>query len=80
MGSEGEFAVGLQRALKEIFRLHEEVVAGLYKTNRRLLSEVQRLKAGIESLTEQLEQLYRQNQLLDSEKKLLEAERYRRGK
>ena len=80
MGSEGEFAIGLQRALKDIFRLHEEVVLGLYKTNRRLLSEVAKLKAGVKGLTEQLENLYRQNQLLDSDKKVLEAERFRRGK
>ena len=80
MGKEGLFAYQLQRSLQDVFHAHEEVVLGLHKNNRRLLSEVQKLKAGIEELKSQLAQLYRQNQLLDSDKKVLEAARWRRGK
>ncbi len=73
MGSEGEFAVAVQRALQDIFRSHEEVVLGLQRKNRLLLLEVRKLKAGVKALTEQLEQLYRENQLLASDKMLLES-------
>ncbi len=79
MGSEGEFAVAVQRALQDIFRSHEQVVLGLHKNNRRLLAEVEKLKAGVKALTVQLEQLYKQNQQLASDKMLLESLR-RKGK
>lgn len=77
MGTEGEFAVGLQRALEDVFKAHERSVEGLHKNNRRLLLEVQKSKAGVKALTEQLEMLYKQNQQLDSDKKLLESMRGR---
>ena len=72
MGSEGMFAVALQRALENIFRVHDETVSGLHKNNRLLLLEVRKLKAGLTTSRTQVEQLYKQVQQLSHDKQLLE--------
>ena len=72
MGSEGAFAIELQKSLERIFELHESAIRGLSKANRKMLASIKMLKSNNGILQKQNEQLYREVQRLENEKSLLE--------
>jgi Skp family chaperone for outer membrane proteins len=78
MGSEGQFAYELQRALESVFRAHEQAIEGLRRKNTVLIAELKKEKRNVETLDRQVRELYQSNLRLENEKARFEDLR-RRG-